>query len=90
MKHRHLNHQEFTLAAIDDVLDRGQLSDWIGLFARVKEDPYGEVARRLEEVAMRGAHYGRDALALATLRRARNEPTAASARPTGRKTAFLF
>jgi hypothetical protein len=26
--HRHLNHQGFTLAAIDDIISRGKLSDW--------------------------------------------------------------
>jgi len=31
MLHRHLNHQDFTLAAIDDVIARGQLQDWIEL-----------------------------------------------------------
>jgi hypothetical protein len=28
MMHRHLNHQDFTLAAIDDVIGRGRLADW--------------------------------------------------------------
>ena len=28
MIHRHLNHQEFTLAAIDDVISRGKRQDW--------------------------------------------------------------
>jgi hypothetical protein len=28
MEHRHLNHREFTLAAIDDVIDRGKNEDW--------------------------------------------------------------
>ena len=31
MQHRHLNHQDFTLAAIDDVIDRGTLEDWLEL-----------------------------------------------------------
>lgn len=26
--HRHLNHQDFTLAAIDDIIGRGRLADW--------------------------------------------------------------
>jgi len=26
--HRHLNHSDWTLAAIDDVIARGQLDDW--------------------------------------------------------------
>jgi len=31
MLHRHLNHQRFTLAAIDDVISRGHWSDWAEL-----------------------------------------------------------
>lgn len=31
MLHRHLNHQDFTLAAIDDVIDRGRRQDWAEL-----------------------------------------------------------
>jgi len=31
MIHRHLNHQSFTLAAIDDIISRGQWQDWIDL-----------------------------------------------------------
>jgi len=38
MLHRHLNHQGFTLAAIDDVIARGQLQDWIELRKALKDD----------------------------------------------------
>ncbi len=31
MLHRHLNHEEYTLAAIDDVIDRGKRRDWADL-----------------------------------------------------------
>ena len=31
MLHRHLNHQQFTLAAIDDVISRGRWQDWADL-----------------------------------------------------------
>lgn len=31
MLHHHLNHQEFTLAAIDDIIDRGKPEDWAEL-----------------------------------------------------------
>jgi len=31
MKHRHLNHEAFTLAAIDDVIARGKRLDWAEL-----------------------------------------------------------
>jgi hypothetical protein len=28
MVHRHLNHSDWTLAAVDDVIARGRLKDW--------------------------------------------------------------
>lgn len=31
MKHRHLTHEGFTLAAIDDIIARGRLQDWLEL-----------------------------------------------------------
>ncbi|MDX2300170.1 MAG: hypothetical protein NW204_10640 [Xanthomonadaceae bacterium] len=31
MRHRHLSHQDFTLAAIDDVIARGKRRDWAAL-----------------------------------------------------------
>jgi hypothetical protein len=31
MLHRHLNHEEYTLAAIDDIIGRGQRQDWSDL-----------------------------------------------------------
>ncbi len=36
MRHRHLDDPGFTLAAIDDIIERGQLEDWVelGLAAR--------------------------------------------------------
>ena len=39
MQHRHLNHQEFTLAAIDDIIDRGLVPDWAELGQAVRADP---------------------------------------------------
>ena len=46
MKHRHLNHSGFTLAAIDDIISRGVWDDWaelrramlsdVGVLAKVK------------------------------------------------------
>lgn len=38
MLHRHLNHQEFTLAAIDDVIGRGKRADWADLRQVVLRD----------------------------------------------------
>jgi len=31
MQHRHLNHQRYTLTAIDNVIARGQRQDWLEL-----------------------------------------------------------
>jgi hypothetical protein len=31
MEHRHLNHQDFTLAGIDDIIGRGARKDWAAL-----------------------------------------------------------
>lgn len=39
MLYRHLNHQRFTLAAIDDVISRGQWLDWVELRRAVLSDP---------------------------------------------------
>jgi hypothetical protein len=38
MLHRHLNHQRFTLAAIDDVICRGRWNDWVELRRAVLAD----------------------------------------------------
>jgi hypothetical protein len=38
MLHRHLNHQEYTLAALDDVIDRGKREDWAQLRKVALED----------------------------------------------------
>jgi hypothetical protein len=45
MRHRHLVHQEFTAAAIEDILDRGKMPDWEPLIAAIEADPYCEVER---------------------------------------------
>ena len=38
MQHRHLNHNTYTLAAIDDVIARGTLLDWQALRDACKTD----------------------------------------------------
>ena len=39
MQHRHLNHQTFTLAAIDDVIARGKRLDWSELRRAALSNP---------------------------------------------------
>jgi len=39
MQHRHLNHEMFTLAAIDDIIARGKRPDWVALRRAALADP---------------------------------------------------
>lgn len=48
MIHRHLNHQRFTLAAIDDIIARGKMRDWADLRRAVLADP--AVAEKIQRV----------------------------------------
>ena len=50
MIHRHLTHRRHTLAALDDLLENGTLSDWRPVLARVRRDPNGALAGRLEQL----------------------------------------
>jgi hypothetical protein len=38
MYHRHLNHDRMTLAAVDDIIVRGKLADWLELRSAVLSD----------------------------------------------------
>ena len=45
MLHRHLNHRQYTLAALDDVIDRGKRADWAQLRSVAlahANDPYAQ------------------------------------------------
>jgi hypothetical protein len=46
VRHRHLTHEGFTIAAIEDILARGRLPDWAPLIAAIQDDPYGDVAEK--------------------------------------------
>ena len=39
MLHRHLNHHQLTLAAIDDIIARGKRQDWAALRTALLADP---------------------------------------------------
>lgn len=49
MEHRHLTHNELTLAAIDDIIERGTRSAWAELGVAVENDP--AVRRRILSIA---------------------------------------
>jgi hypothetical protein len=51
MHHRHLNHQRFTLAAIDDVISRGRWGDWAELRLAVLADD-GSLLDKVERVCL--------------------------------------
>ena len=53
MKHRHLTHEAFTLAAIEDILARGRMRDWGPLIAAIQDDPYGEIAEKTRTLCER-------------------------------------
>lgn len=50
MLHRHLNHQRFTPAAIDDVITRGKWEDWAALRRAVLSDP--ALMERVERICL--------------------------------------
>jgi len=57
MKHRHLVEQGLTAAAIEDILDRGEMPDWQPLIDAIWADPYGEIAERTREICERSREY---------------------------------
>jgi hypothetical protein len=48
MQHRHLNHQDFTLAAVDDIIRRGDWRDWVQLRRAAHRD--AAVLARIERI----------------------------------------
>jgi len=49
---------DWPLEAIQTALERGGLSDWRRLGAAIRDDPWGPVARRVEEVLAYSRPYG--------------------------------
>lgn len=64
MRHRHLEVADATpppalgAAALDDVLDRGDLEDWQPILAEVRRDPWGAVANRVLQLVEDHPMYG--------------------------------
>ena len=50
MKHRHLVDEEYSLAAIDDIIDRGQWADWTALRRMALNNPF--VMAKVEKIAL--------------------------------------
>lgn len=68
MRHRHLEVDpatpvvELGAAALDDLLDRGDLDDWAPLLREIRRDPGGAVADRVLDLVESHPVYGTSAL----------------------------
>jgi hypothetical protein len=76
--HRHLAVREGTpveklpLAAVHDLLDRGDLEDWRPLLCAIERDPSGEVASRVARLVDAYPMYGTSPLFRSWIERCRN------------------
>jgi len=66
--------------AIEILIDRGSLSDWRRLAATLAEDPWGPLARTVEEVIRLDSHYGVDRIFGRLLQQERERATLAGRR----------
>lgn len=70
MRHRHIvEGYEDSVAAVEDILDRGSVEDWGALARKVRENPHGEAARSLRIVLANTYIYGTTAIWRAFLER---------------------
>jgi hypothetical protein len=58
MNHRNLNHNQFTIAAIDNIIERGLIPDWAPLMKEIEKEPFGEIARKTLVVCENHKVYG--------------------------------
>lgn len=85
MIHRHLDYPDGTPvtalgeAALDDLLDRGDLGDWRPLARAIASDPFGELAERVLRLCDASPRYGTSPLWRALIARRRAMATAARA-----------
>jgi len=77
MEFRHLDYPEGTPveelgpAALDDLLERGDLADWAPLARAVRNDPWGEVANTVLRICDAHPMYGTSTLWRAWIERLR-------------------
>lgn len=50
MDHRHLSGDSLSLAAVDDIIERGSRQDWARLGQAALNDRTGEIAQRIERI----------------------------------------
>jgi hypothetical protein len=84
--HRHLDIppdtpvEEMPLAAIHDLLDRGDLDDWRPLLRRLERDPHGRLSRAVARLVDAYPMYGTSPLLRSWIERCRTRGAAASSR----------
>ena len=66
--------------AVEILVDRGNLSDWHRLAAALAQDPWGPLARTVEEITALDCHYGVDRILERVLARERERCTLAGRR----------
>jgi len=92
VRSRHLDYEPGTpvdrlgRAAIDDLLDRGDLADWTPLAAAIVGDPYGTLAETVRELCAAHPMYGTSLLWRSWIDRLRR---ASAAPPSPRRLAEL-
>lgn len=68
MMHRHLDYspdtspEELGLAALDDILDRGDMKDWLPLRQAVTQDPWSQLADDILHLCQAHCMYGTSVL----------------------------
>jgi DNA-binding XRE family transcriptional regulator len=78
MKHRHLDlppatpARELPIAAIHDLLERGDLEDWRPLLREIEQEPDGKIARAVARLVDVYPMYGTSPLLRAWIERCRN------------------
>lgn len=75
MRHRHLTQDGYSLAAIDDILERGTLAHWRELLDVVEGEPFGAVAEGILRICRAHHMYGTSSLWPATIAQIRRERT---------------
>ena len=66
--------------AIEILVDRGNLSDWRRIAAALAQDPWGPLARTVQEIVGIDSHYGVDRILERVLQRERERHTLAGRR----------
>ncbi len=84
---RHLDIEEATpvtalgLAALDDLLERGDLDDWAPILQEIRREPGGEVAARVLKLVEHHPMYGTSSLWRTWILQQRRVSAASDGRP---------